>query len=175
MMLMVQRLCWHDQFLFFFQRPSLPKTVKGTSHHYDCDSFRGPRSPLYSFIGLNYSLLGATFSFVTLGKDLKEISSRTSKPLVTFLPLAHWYSPRDRNRWSFGKVEVESSDYQLWQSSFQWVLKTCFPPSNLYRQVFYLHSYAWAMAIQFHRHVVSALLPQIPWKVCVLVTREFNP
>ena len=29
MMLMAQRLCWHGQFLFFFQRPSLPKTVRG--------------------------------------------------------------------------------------------------------------------------------------------------
>lgn len=161
-MLMVQRLCWRDQILFFFQRPSLPNTFKGTSHHYDCDRFRGLRSPLDSFIALFYSLLHATFCFIALGKDLKKISSRTSKPWVMFLPLAHWYSSRDRNRWSFGKVKVDSSDYQLWQSSFQRVLKTCFPPSSFYRQIFYPYSYAWAMAIRFHRHVVSAVLPHIP-------------
>lgn len=31
------------------------------------------------------------------------------------------------------------------------------------------------MAVQFHRmHVVSSLLPQIPWKVSVFVIKEFK-
>lgn len=88
-MLIVQRLYWCDQFLFFCQRPSLPKTFKGTSHHYDCDRFRRPRRLLYSFIDLIHSLIGATFCFIALGDDLKNTSTRTSKPLVMFLPLAH--------------------------------------------------------------------------------------
>lgn len=123
----VQSLYWCDQFLFFCQRPSLPKTFQETSHHYDCDRFVRLRRLQFSFMGLIHSLIDAIFCFVALDNDLKNTSTRTSKSLVMLLPFAHWCSSRDRIRWSFGKVKMDSLNYQLWQSSFQRVPISCFP------------------------------------------------